>query len=91
MPTIEGPDAMDTTRQAVNLHPNLTQQGVGDGARQESSTEDRVTQSSFEGVRLGEFLLPGTVEPRVVYACALDVSARRLQVVGSSEFEQRVA
>ena len=91
MPTIEGPDAMDATRQAVNLHPNLTQQGLGDGATQESSIEDRFNQSSFEGVRLGEFLLPGTVEPRVVYACALDVSARRLHVVGSSEFEQRVA
>ncbi len=45
----------------------------------------------LQGLRLGEFLLPGTTQSRLVYACGLQVSESRLKVVSASESLQRVA
>lgn len=47
------------------------------------------TQSKI--LRLGEFLLPGTAQPRVVYAWGVNIDGGRLRVVSSVELEQRSA
>jgi hypothetical protein len=55
------------------------------------TTHETSQVDALQGQRLGEFLLPGTTRPRLVYACALAVNAKRLHVVGHSEFSKRVA
>jgi adenylate cyclase len=55
------------------------------------TTHETSQVDALQGQRLGEFLLPGTTRPRLVYACALEVNAQRLHVVGHSEFFKRVA
>ena len=49
------------------------------------------TLDSFSTLRLGEFLLPGTAEARVVFASLLDMDDQRLRLVDTQALEQRVA
>jgi hypothetical protein len=42
-------------------------------------------------IRLGEFLLPGTAQARLVFASRMDMDDQRLRLVGLEATEQRVA
>ena len=49
------------------------------------------TLDSFSILRVGEFLLPGTAEARVVCASLMDMDDQRLRLVDTQALEQRVA
>jgi len=42
-------------------------------------------------LRLGDFLLSGLTDPRVIYACGVDVDALRLHLVDNADAKPRVA
>jgi len=53
-------------------------------------------QGSFDAMkgkflRLGDFLLSGLTDPRVIYACGVDVDALRLHLVDNADAKSRVA
>ena len=75
-------------------YPVLLGPQVADVLASRSPTPPKVGHSSVEELpllRLGEFLLPGTAEPRVVFASPVSIEDQRLRLVSGSLAEQRVA
>jgi len=49
------------------------------------------TPDAYSIIRLGEFLLPGTAQARLVFAHRMDLDDQRLRLVDLQATEQRVA
>jgi len=49
------------------------------------------TPDAYSIIRLGEFLLPGTSQARMVFAHRMDLDDQRLRLVDLEATEQRVA
>jgi adenylate cyclase len=56
-----------------------------------SKSDPIQTLDSISTLRLGEFLLPGTAEARVVFASLMDMDDQRLRLVDTQAQEQRAA
>jgi len=57
-----------------------------------SATSQKTTQVvHMTPVRLGEFLLPGTIQSKVVYAMPVEINANRLQLVDAVSLSEKAA
>jgi hypothetical protein len=77
-PSLLGPELVAWLQWSVETHTESTHSLDGEA-------------NGFSPIRLGEFLLPGLTQQKLVFADNLDIDTVRLHLVDQSEHAQKVA